>query len=255
MTKEAVHTNVSNDNRGKRVAILQSCYIPWKGYFDIIGSCDIFVVYDDVQYRKNHWHNRNIIKTQHGTKWLTVPVSKAGSAFAPIDSVRIAEKFAETHWRTIAQSYSRAPFFPRYGPMLEALYKEAEAIDHLSSLNILFLKAISSELGFDTRFVLSSTLEASGGKTDRLVEICRKLQATNYLSGPSATAYLETGKFDDAGIVLQWMDYSGYPEYKQLHGGFEHAVSIIDLLMNVGPQARNFMKAQGGLHRQEEPRG
>lgn len=226
-----------------KIAILQSCYIPWKGYFDIIGSVDMFVVYDDVQYTKNHWHNRNLIKTQHGTKWLTVPVSKAEGAFQAIEDIRLPQPFADRHWRTIAQAYARAPHWAAYGPWLEALYREAEAFTSLSALNLHFMTAISAKLGFATRFVQSRDLAGRGVKTDRLLAICRELDATRYLTGPAARSYLETGKFEDAGIAVDWMDYSGYPEYPQLHDAFEHAVSIIDLLLNTGPEARSYMKA------------
>jgi hypothetical protein len=232
-----------NSSAGKRAAILQSCYIPWKGYFDIIGMVDVFVIYDDVQYSKNHWHNRNLIKTQHGLKWLTVPVSKTDGAHQTIDRMRVAGAFAQKHWETINQAYARAPFYGLYRDKFAALYREAADLERLSALNELFLKAISAELGFETEFVWSSELAVPEGRTERLVEICRKVGATTYLSGPSAASYLETTQFDAAGIGVEWMDYTGYPQYQQLHGGFEHGVSIIDLLMNAGPEARRFMKS------------
>lgn len=226
-----------------RIAILQSCYIPWKGYFDIIGSVDTFVVYDDVQYEKGHWHNRNRIKTQHGAQWLTVPVSKAEGAFQTIEDTRLPLPFAEKHWRTISQAYARAPHFPSFGPRLQALYREAENFRSLSVLNLHFIKAISAELDLAPTFVRSSEIVSPGRKTDRLLAICRELGATRYLSGPAAKTYLEVEKFEAAGITVEWMDYSGYPDYPQLHGPFEHAVSVVDLLMNTGPEARRYMKA------------
>lgn len=226
-----------------RVAILQSCYIPWKGYFDIIGSVDVFVIYDDVQYSKNHWHNRNRIKTQQGPLWLTVPVSKAEGAHQNIEDVRLPQPFARKHWQTISQAYAKAAHFQTYAAKLEALYREAEAFTSLSELNVHFMKAISRELGLAPKFIHSSEIDAPGEKTGRLLTICRALNATHYLSGPSAKAYLETDKFEAAGIAVEWMDYSGYPEYPQIHGPFDHAVSIVDLLMNTGPDARNFMKS------------
>lgn len=226
----------------KRVAILQSCYIPWKGYFDIIGSVDIFVIYDDVQYSKNHWHNRNLVKTQHGTKWLTVPVSKADGAFQKIEDVRLPQPFAAKHWQTISQAYARAPHYTLYEGQLGELYRRANETSSLSELNALFLKAISGLLGLTTEFVWSRDLTTGGARTDRLLEICRELGAKRYLSGPAAKSYFEMEKFQAAGIAVDWMDYSGYPQYPQLHGPFEHGVSIIDLLFCVGPEARNYMK-------------
>ncbi|MER8373520.1 WbqC family protein [Mesorhizobium sp. M1406] len=228
----------------KRIAILQSAYIPWKGYFDIIGSVDIFVVYDDVQYpQKSHWHNRNLIKTQHGPKWLTVPVSKADGSFQTIDAMQLPLPFLNKHWQSIHNAYARAPHYKSFGPKLEALYKAAAAFTHLSELNLYFLAALTSQLGFDTQFVQSRDLAAGGAKTDRLLGICLELGATRYLSGPAAKAYLETDKFDAANVQVEWMDYSGYPAYPQLHGNFDPAVSVIDLLFNVGDNAIDFMKA------------
>lgn len=229
-----------------RVAILQSCYIPWKGYFDIIGSADIFVIYDDVQYSKNHWHNRNLIKTHSGTQWLTIPVSKGEGAFLPIDEVRISQSFAEKHWRAIEQSYARAPFLSHYKPMFENLYERASDMRSLSEVNYLFMEAITRFLGFNTRFVRSRTLASRGGQTERLVNICSELGATSYITGPSAADYMEQDRFAEAGIAIEWMDYAGYPVYKQLHGPFAHSVSILDLLFNTGPEAHKFMKAPTG---------
>ncbi len=229
-----------------RVAILQSCYIPWKGYFDIIGASDIFVLYDDVQYSKNHWHNRNIIKGKDGPHWLTVPVSKASGSFQNIETVTIAQSFAAKHWKTIVQSYARAPFFAALAKQFEDLYAQAERLERLSEVNFLFIEAISRMLGFQTRFIWSNSLAPEGLKSDRVLSICRQLNATSYLSGPSAQSYLDVESFADAGVEVQWMDYAGYPEYPQLHGPFSHQVSVIDLIFNTGERAGQFLKT--GAH-------
>ncbi len=229
--------------RDNRVAILQSCYLPWKGYFDIIGSVDVFVVYDDVQYSKNHWHNRNLVKTQHGPKWLTVPVSKSSGSFQNIEDVRLPSPFLEKHWQIIEQSYARAQHFSTMAPQLKQLFEHAEQFRSLSELNLQFLRGIAGMLGFTTKFVLSRDLVGRGTRTERLVAICQELGADRYLSGPAAKAYLEEEQFAAAGIGVRWMDYSGYPAYPQLHGDFEHSLSIIDLILNTGYQARQYMKA------------
>src|SRR5690606_33300555 len=169
-----------------RAAILQSCYIPWKGYFDIIASSDVFVVYDDVQYSKNHWHNRNIIKTKNGPHWLTIPVGKSGGSVQNIETVEIAQPFALKHWKTIVQSYARAPCFNAHAPQFEELYVRAGTMTRLSDVNFLFIEAISIMLGLETQFVWSRSLSPEGSKSDRVLDICQKLGATTYLSGPSA---------------------------------------------------------------------
>lgn len=237
------HTISVSGRPDRRVAILQSCYIPWKGYFDIIGSVDVFVIYDDVQYpQRTHWHNRNLIKTQHGVKWLTVPVSKAGASLQKIEEVRLPQPFATKHWQSIRNAYARAPHYAEYAPRLADLYHQADQLDSLSKLNALFLTSIAQWLGLGAQFVWSRDLAGVGAKTDRLLSICKELGASRYLSGPAAKSYFEMEKFDAAGIAVDWMDYSGYPQYPQLHGPFEHGVSIIDLLFNVGREARNYMK-------------
>jgi WbqC-like protein family len=230
--------------KDRRAAILQSCYIPWKGYFDIIASVDVFVVYDDVKYSKNHWHNRNLIKTQHGLKWLTVPVSRGYDKTNSIDSMRITRPFADKHWRSIAQSYARAPFFKRYSEKLEVSFKAAGGLERLSAVNILFLKFLCEELGIDTEIISSRDLGARGTRTERLANICQEVGANIYLSGPSAKAYIEEERFAKSGIDLEWMDYSNYSHYSQLHGTFAHGVTILDLILNKGPDARAFLKSR-----------
>src|SRR4030081_3603687 len=197
--------------KGRRAAILQSCYIPWKGYFDIIAAVDVFVVYDDVKYSKNHWHNRNLIKTQHGLKWLTVPVSRRRDRIDSIDHMRIARPFAHKHWRSIAQAYARAPFFKKYSEQLEACFKLAGSLENLSAVNLLFLKTLCEELGIRTEIISSRDLKARGTPTERLVNICREIGANIYLSGPSAEAYIEQEEFAKSAFDLEWMDYSSYP--------------------------------------------
>ena len=235
--------NLTELPKDRRAAILQSCYIPWKGYFDIIAMADVFVVYDDVKYSKNHWHNRNLIKTQHGLKWLTVPVSRGHDGIDSIDTMRIARPFAHKHWRSIAQSYARAPFFKKYSEKLEACFKLAASLEDLSAVNVLFLKTLCEELGIRTEIISSRDLKARGGPTERLVNICREVGASAYLSGPSAQAYIDQEKFAKSAIDLEWMDYSSYPRYSQLHGPFAHGVTILDLILNEGPDARTFLKS------------
>lgn len=239
----AEQVNLTELQKDRRAAILQSCYIPWKGYFDIIAMVDVFVVYDDVKYSKNHWHNRNLIKTQHGLKWLTVPVSRSHNIDS-IDNMRIARPFAHKHWRSIAQSYAKAPFFKKYSEKLEHCFKTAGTLENLSAVNVLFLKTLCEELGIRTEILSSRDLKARGAPTERLVNICREIGANIYLSGPSAKAYIEEEKFARFEVGLEWMDYSRYPRYSQLHGPFAHGVTVLDLILNQGPDAPTFLKSE-----------
>lgn len=227
-----------------RVAILQSCYIPWKGYFDIIGQVDRFIIYDDVQYRQRHWHNRNIIKTANGPLWLTIPVSLPSGQLSTIETVEIAGPFAEKHWKSIAASYVKAPHFAAISPAIEAMFKALADFERLSDVNYALMAGLCDLLHVKADFAWSRDIPAHGSKTERLLSICKHVGATSYLSGPAAKNYLDEKMFADAGIQVEWMDYSGYPEYPQLHGAFDHQVSIVDLIFNAGEQAKEFMKTR-----------
>lgn len=218
----------------KRLAILQSSYIPWRGVFDFIDQVDEFVIYDDVQYVKRHWHNRNVIKTANGPLWLSIPVETKGKYLQTIDETRIAAPWANAHWRSIEHAYRKAPCFAEHGPTVAELYRRAEALELLTDVNLLFTAGLCGILGIDTPLVPSSHYPAEGQKTDRLLSICLAAEADAYLSGPSASAYIEPVKFQDAGITLEWMNYSPYRPYLQLHGEFMMGVSILDMIFNLG---------------------
>jgi hypothetical protein len=229
----------------KRVAIVQSNYIPWKGYFDLINLVDEFILYDDRQYTRRDWRNRNVIKTATGLHWLSIPVRVKGRYLQRIDETMISEPaWSAKHWRTIAQAYAAAPHFATYRDAIGGLY-DAAGEERLSDVNRRFLERICELLGIKTRLTWSSDYSAAGERTERLVSLCRHAGAQQYLSGPAARAYIDDEQFRAAGIELMYMDYAGYPEYPQLHGPFEHGVSVIDLLFNTGPDASRFMKSFG----------
>ncbi len=228
----------------KKVAILQSNYIPWKGYFDLINMVDEFILYDDMKYTKNDWRNRNIIKTPHGLQWLTIPVYFKGKSSQKIKEAKISNRlWWKKHWKSIAQNYAKAEFFEKYREVFEGLYQECEAEEYLSRVNYRFLKAICAMLGITTDITWSMDYDLVDGKTERLVGLCRDAGATHYISGPAARDYIDEDLFREAGIELSYIDYSGYPEYRQLFGEFIHKVSIIDLILNEGPGAPKFMKS------------
>ena len=227
----------------KRIAVIQSSYIPWKGYFDIIDSVDEFVFLDDVQFTKRDWRSRNRIKTARGLAWLTIPVMTKGRYSQTIDRTEIAEPWARKHWASIRSSYAKARYFDEIGPAIEDLYDKVADERLLGDVNRTLVAGLCAILGIGTRLSHSGDYRAEGTKTDRLVSLCRAAGATDYLSGPSAAAYIETDKFTAAGISVSYADYSGYLEYRQLHGPFEHGVTILDLLFNTGPDARSHMKS------------
>lgn len=227
------------------MAIVQSCYIPWKGHFDLINLADEFVLYDDRQFTRRDWRNRNRVKTRDGVRWLTIPVSVKGRYHQRIDETVISDpRWAEMHWKTLVHNYSAAPCFRAFREPFEALYREPPST-MLSVVNRRFIEAVCEVLGITTRLSQSTDYEVEGTKTERLVALCRAAGATDYLSGPSAREYLDEDLFRRNGIRLHYMDYSGYPEYPQLFPPFRHDVTILDLIFNTGDDARRYMKSFG----------
>jgi hypothetical protein len=229
---------------GKRVAIVQSNYIPWKGYFDLIGRVDEFVLYDDVQYTRRDWRNRNKIKTPAGVQWLSIPVQVKGKYLQKVkDTVVSGDEWRREHWETLTHCYGRAPFFRALADTFRGLYLGSTA-RFLSEINRAFLAAVCDLLGIRTRLKWSMDYRlSSDDPSERLLEVCAQAQAAEYLSGPAARAYLDEGLFRRAGIRLSYMDYTGYPEYPQLYPPFEHAVSVLDLLFMTGPDAPRYLKS------------
>ncbi|MBY5956849.1 WbqC family protein [Membranicola marinus] len=224
-----------------KVACIQSNYIPWKGYFDMINAVDLFIFYDDVQYTRRDWRNRNRIKTSDGVKWLTIPCRSTRDQL--ICEVDLSEfKWQKKHWRTIEHNYSRTPYFSTYKPIFESIYLEKKWTN-LSELNQYLIKTIARDiLMITTRFEDSRNFTLNGKKEDRVLDLLTQCGATAYLSGPSAQDYILEEHFQAKQIDLQWMDYTDYPRYRQLYPPFCHQVSIIDLIFNKGPQSPAYMK-------------
>jgi hypothetical protein len=224
----------------KKVVILQSNYIPWKGYFDLIRDADVFIFYDDVQYTKNDWRNRNKIMTAGGPKWITIPTGI--DAHRLICEVALKDSsWQKKHWEAIRQNYRRAPFFAHYRPFFEEIYLATEW-DNLSQLNQHMITVISQQLlGVRTAFDDSRNYQLGGHRLDRLADLVSQSGATHYISGPAAKSYIAEDRFAQIGVELVWKDYSGYPPYAQGDLPFEHGVSILDLLFNIGDAAGEYI--------------
>ena len=228
----------------KKIAIDQSNYIPWKGYFDMINMVDEFVLYDDVQYTKRDWRNRNKIITPTGPRWITIPVVVKGKFFQKIKDVEVADAgWIDVHLKTLQAFYSRAPFYRQYKDYIASLYDKCRTEDHLSRINYIFLKGLCDLIGIKTKLTFSSAYELCDGKNERLLTIIRQSGSDYYLSGPAAKDYIDESMFQAQGVALEWMDYSGYPEYKQQWDSFDHGVTILDLLFNVGPDIQKYLKS------------
>ena len=225
-----------------RALITQSNYIPWKGYFDAINSVDEFVLYDDMQYTKRDWRNRNRIKTPQGPKWLTIPVEVKGKFSQKINETRVSQPdWAEVHLKSILMNYAKAPAFAEMKDWVIYLYRNVPS-DNLSEINYWFLKEITAWMNIPVRFSFSSDYTLEEERTDRLIGICKQLQATDYYTGPAAKAYMDEERFNQSDIRIHYFDYSGYGEYHQLYPPFEHAVTILDLIFNTGADCKKYMK-------------
>jgi hypothetical protein len=225
---------------GKKVAIVQSNYIPWKGYFDLIASADEFILYDDVQFTKNDWRNRNKIKSPRGLEWLSIPVGQ--NIKRRIRDVALPDtNWRQQHWNKLHEAYHACRHYNQVAAVLAPFYQSTQ-IETLTEFNRALIEAICDYLGINTKISYTWDYPSSAGKTERLVDLCRQTGAVEYISGPAAKAYLNESLFTANGIDLHWFDYCGYPQYTQLFGEFEHRVSVVDLLFNCGTESPNYMK-------------
>ena len=226
----------------KKIAIIQSNYIPWKGYFDVINSVDEIVILDDVQYTNRDWRNRNVIKTPHGLLWLTVPILTKNRSKQKISEAQIADHlWAEQHWATIYSNYKKAEYFDVISEWLRPLYSN-NSYTHISQLNGAFIFAVCKYLDVSTKISDSSQYSATGSASEKLASICAQLGGNVYVSGPAASSYLDLQEFSRRKIEVEWFNYDGYPEYRQLWGEFCHNVTVLDLLFNCGPNSKDFIR-------------
>lgn len=224
----------------KRVAVLQSSYIPWKGYFDIIHDVDTFIFYDDVQFTYQDWRSRNRVIANGKPVWLTVPTG--GDIKRLINEVKLPNpSWQKKHWSTIRHAYTKAPHFRDHAETFERIYLDV-VWTSLSEMNQFLIKTIATDiLGIPTEFRDSLEFNAVGSKLDRLIDLLVKAGATHYVSGPAARSYIDPARFEEAGIQLEYKDYSGYPQHRQQSESFEHSVSVLDLLFNAGPSSSDYI--------------
>ena len=225
-----------------KALITQSNYIPWKGYFDNIAQADVFVIYDDMQYTKRDWRNRNKVKTPGGVKWLSIPVEVKGKYFQKINETKISEKdWNVKHFNAIKAHYSHAKYFKENIAWIEELYGNCNMI-WLTEINRYFIESVMSYLDISTEIRDSREFELVDGKTEKLVGICGSLKANQYITGFAAKNYMDETLFSERGIDIIYSSYDGYLEYPQVHPPFEHGVTIFDVIFNTGSDALGFLK-------------
>lgn len=227
-----------------RLVVLQPSYLPWLGYLDQYQWADRFVIYDDVQYDKHGWRNRNRILTSNGIQWLTVPVLTKNLDKPLINEVKInsQQKWVKKHLQSIQQAYSKCEFFDWLYPGLEKLLNTRFA--YISTLDVEMLKFLTGKLGLPWKVQLSSEMGVPGRRTERLVGICQQLGATDYLTGDAARDYLEEDRFEEIGVRVHWHSYQ-HPTYRQRFDGFEPYLSVIDLMFNHGPESIEVLALSG----------
>jgi hypothetical protein len=224
----------------KRVAISQSNYVPWIGYFDLISSVDEFVFYDEVQYTRRDWRNRNRIVVSGDVHYLTLPILNRGRYHQKISEAEFSHPCAlQRHWKTLSQSYRKAPYFDEISDLLEPIY--LGGYTRLSALNVDLVTAVCRYLDIRTTLRQSSEFELPPGRSERLLSICEQLQATAYVSGPASQAYLDVPLFTEHGISCSFFDYGPYPAYPQFCRPYQSGLSILDVLFHCGAEARHHL--------------
>lgn len=223
----------------KTIAIIQSNYIPWIGYFNIINNVDHFVLLDDVQYTRRDWRNRNQILTSHGLKWLTIPVNVKGNFNIKIHEVAAADDaWRIGHWDSITNSYARLPYFAPFQDVFQSLYTSCVE-RNLSTINHSFISSINEVMSIDTPMSWSMSFQdCPTEKSERLLYICKCLDADTYVSGKLAQSYLDVKKFEKAGVSVKWINYPDYSSTCPMPG-FVNGVSVLDTIFRFGYDAKS----------------
>jgi hypothetical protein len=228
------------------LAAHQPAYLPWLGYLDKVARSDVFIVVDDVQYEAQNFQNRNRVKINNGVSWLTVPLVHGpqeervcDKLIAPSPSPR--EDWRRRAWRTFQIHYGRAPHFKRYAAALEEVYLQPWR--SLVDLDLHLLTLTMHWLGIARPVLCSSTMDIRGQKTDRILELCRRVRADTYLSGAGGSmGYLDVKMLEAEGIHVAWQAFR-HPVYPQLYPrlGFVPRLGAIDLILNCGPSSRDIL--------------
>ena len=221
------------------IAIHQPQYLPWLGYLYKIDKADVFVILDNVQFKKNEWQNRNRIKTSQGCQWITVPVLYRFPE--KISEVRVnnKENWGRKHLQALITNYSKSPCYDNYISFFENIF--SNSWERLVDINVEIIKFLITTLDLKTRLVMASDLELREGPTERLIDICKTLNGNKYMAGQDGNKYMNLELFDKEGIEVIFQDFK-HPEYNQLFGDFEPYMSAIDLLFNCGDNSLEILR-------------
>ena len=225
-----------------KIIITQSNYIPWKGYFTTMKKATHIILYDDAQYTRRDWRNRNKIITNQGPSWLSIPIDVKGKFHQKVNEAKVKNQtWPQDHWNKIYNSYNKAPFFHDYGDYFKNIYlDELGRLEYLTDINKLMLQKCNDLLGIQINILDSRDFVIRGGKTEKLINICKDLDADEYFTGPAAKNYMDESIFTENNIKLTYYDLDGFPEYQQLWGDFDHHVSVLDMFFNLGKNTRDY---------------
>jgi hypothetical protein len=223
-----------------KVIITQSNYIPWKGYFSTMRHATHIVLYDDAQYTRRDWRNRNKIITPNGPSWLSIPIDVKGKFHQKVNEAKVKDKgWALDHWNKICQNYKKSDNFQQYSKEFETLYTETlKECEFLTDINRQMLQKCIELLDINIEILDSRDFEIHGGKTGKLINICKDLGADEYFTGPAAKGYIDEEMFVENDIKLSYYNLDNFPIYKQLWDGFDHNVSILDMFFNLGDKTK-----------------
>lgn len=226
-----------------RIGILQPGYLPWLGFFEQVYSSDVFVIYDDVQYDKHGWRNRNRIKSANGIQWITVPVLTSGMNKPLIKDVLIDNRtsWQKKHLNALTINYGKAEYFKDYIGIFEEIY--ARRWDFLLELNVEITAKILSAIGLQREIKFSSKLDVHGDRIQRLIDICKLFNGTVFYEGAAGQNYIDEATFNSEGIALEYQKYE-HPIYRQLYGEFIPYLSVVDLLFNEGSKSLQIISGE-----------
>jgi len=226
----------------RTLVVLQPGYIPWLGFFDQMRRSSVFVYYDDVQFDKHGWRNRNRIKTPAGPLWLTVPVLHSGRNQPTIIDTLVDQRtpWARKHLKTLRQYYAKAPFLNRYLPELEEMLERSWS--HIAALDIAVVELMARWLSLAPSIHRASQLGVGGEKSERLLNFCLHFGVERYLSGNAAQDYLDVDLFARHRVAVEWQNFV-HPVYPQLHGAFVPYLSALDLILNCGDDSASILES------------
>lgn len=224
------------------IGVHQPQYMPWLGYFDKIDRADVFVLLDTVQFKKNEWQNRNRIKTAQGWQWLTVPVLYKFPQKIYEVAINNNNNWRDIHRKSLQTNYSKSSYFNDIIEFLDNVF--SAQWDDIAPLNIFIVKELAQILGVNTRIYVASDLDKfPDDPDDRLIAITKYFNGTTYLAGSGGKAYMKTEKYEKAGITVQFQEFC-HPVYPQLFGKFEPFMSVLDLLLNCGPESLSILRGE-----------